>query len=777
MEINHNNISTPHELRQLFSSPPAEYRPVPAWLLDGDISDEEKIASQLGALKKAGFGGAAIHPMPETLPECGSEEYLASYGRILECCRELGLKVIYCDDMDQCTGHACGEFAEKYPDEVTEELVMREYTCTAGEAVSRKLDTDGVTLALTAYEVDTRQVIDIREYFKDGTVNWEPPHGNWDIIQFICRPAEGAKYVNMLNYDACLHFIELTYERFAGQFEEYIGSVVGMTFYDDIQFIAPNRRSWDSSFNTVFMETYGFDCAPYYLALFRDIGEEGRHVRTMMFDCRADMLCRGYIKAVSDFTRSRGLVSSGHVAEPKTTLASWMFGDGMLYQKYAGAAGVEMSHDYLYGINGCKLASGAANNYDKSIVACEIYGEYPELDADILYREAMNVFARGINFIIPHSVSLSGGRDKPFDLSETGGLGSVMPDFNRFAARCQAMLRGGRHVCDIAVLYPIYSLHSQSYLYSSASQGFEFPQVPDRVDYTNVINSLMNYSCLDLTLLHPKTVTKQCHVEDGCLCLANDVNHERFKVIILPFVEIVSLKNMRMLAKFFDEGGRIIATGTLPDRAFEYMPPADSMSMQESTADEEVRMLSDHIFGVSGEETNYWMEHHYTNTNDNGGIAIFVPVNETAVDGSSMVRSADLDELLGELNMGFDIEFDNPPRVANSGLLNMTRDEFRSLRAGKFGIKSGGLFNHIHRRYAGCSIFFISNSTNHDYEGRVSVRGSFHVEEWNPYTGEIRHITSETGEYKGEIYTFVEIELAAARSTFLVCTEREADIL
>ena len=40
-------------------------------------------------------------------------------------------------------------------------------------------------------------------------------------------------------------------------------------------------------------------------------------------------------------------------------------------------------------------------------------------------------------------------------------IGPELPRFNRWAARCETLLRGGRHVADIGVLYPIADLSAR----------------------------------------------------------------------------------------------------------------------------------------------------------------------------------------------------------------------------------------------------------------------------------------------------------------------------
>ena len=210
------------------------------------------------------------------------------------------------------------------------------------------------------------------------------------------------KCVNYLSYDASMAFVFLTYKRFAERFEEHVKKTVKMTFYNDIQFRAQNRRMWDESFNEHFENKYGYDPAPYYPVLYGDIAQNTEHYRAAFFSCRTDMLLNGFFKAVSDYTKSVGLISMGDVAEAKTTSAPFIFGDGMKFQSLNGSVGIDRMHRYMYGFNGLKIASSASYNYDIRDVVCEIFGDYNKFDESVIYRETMNAYARGVTKLIAH---------------------------------------------------------------------------------------------------------------------------------------------------------------------------------------------------------------------------------------------------------------------------------------------------------------------------------------------------------------------------------------
>ncbi|MCQ2432155.1 MAG: hypothetical protein MJ175_06070 [Clostridia bacterium] len=757
---------TTEELRRDFQIIRDKYRAVPFVRMDGDISDEEQVTNVLNLIKKAGYGG--ISPIPvldarrsaaPTTPTPGTEEYWNAYGKLLAKAKKMGLQVVYYDDADFPSGRYAGQVIAKYPEAVAQVLVMREYACTEGELTRRKLDTDGVTMSVVAYEVDTGELLDLREYVMDDMLVWDTPDGNWNILQFVCKPVTDSVFVNFLNYEASRRFVECAYEPFCERFSDMIGSVVQMSWYDDLQYLAPNRRMWSPDFNEVFMKEYGFDPALFYPALFFDIRDGKEYYTAHLMQCRAKMFADGFFKAVDDYAKEHGLTPLGHVSESKTAAISNLFGDAMLMHKNAGAVGLDMIHAYMYGFNGLKIAASAASNFEKEIVACEMYKGYARMNPAILYKEAMNVFARGVNFIMPDVMQMSGDTVYNHDISlRNPEYKEILPAFNDFAARCQAMLQGGSHVCDIAMLYPIESLHSKVYLYDQQETTFQFPPVLQFADYMSNINSVLNYCGRDLTVLHPDVFCERGRAENGILHIDNNLNPESYRILILPAMTIISIRTLRLVREFYHCGGKIIATSALPFKLMEDDPAAKA----------EAAEILFELFGVRENEVNYVSDYEM-HKNENGGMAIYLRSSMTDLDGTEYVEANRLNETLWQFDTPVDIVFEHLPRIAHSGILALNLIAFRNSGANIEGIRSGGVFNYIHKHHDGCEVYYISNTTVKDYAGNIVIRGRYKVEEWDPHTGKTRTLAARPGYVRGYAYTSVSEAIAPDHSVFLVC--------
>ncbi|MBQ8511223.1 MAG: hypothetical protein IJ497_01295 [Clostridia bacterium] len=107
------------------------------------------------------------------------------------------------------------------------------------------------------------------------------------------------------------------------------------------------------------------------------------------------------------------------------------------------------------------------------------------------------------------------------------------------------------------------------------------------------------------------------------------------------------------------------------------------------------------------------------------------------------------------------------PRRELLGMVNYSLPDFRKVGVHKRLAKSCSM-NYLHKRYAGCDIFYFTNTSGDAYNGSILLRGRHTPEEWNPYTGKIHKLTTELVRFRGEIYTRVDASIEASSCTFFV---------
>lgn len=742
-----------------------------------ELDTPEKISKLISGYKKSGFGGIIpfCNNNCEVIPL--SEEYYNIYNIIKNETSSSALSLAYLDDT-----YIMREYIAKLDDPaeaVCNILCKYEYACTEGQVMKRPLHSGGIRMSLVAVNDDDLTILDIREYVKDDMLEWTVPDGNWNIEEYICEPDLGANYIDIMDYDKSLEYLKgtlgvLTQKLMLNSEPESVEMPIDLFIYRNILFAGQNRRMWHRDFNKYFEELYGFDPAPYYTLMFRDYAGHSKRYKNMLMTCRAKMLVEGYLKAAADYCKARSIFCTGFPAEGKATACSWMFGDGQLFHKYSSAPGLSLPFAYLYGINAIRVASSAADQIGADTVTADLFNYYKELTRDIIYRESMNAFSRGVNMVFAH---LGEDRTKNTDLVENestpwGAIfskGDDLADFAGFVTRVQTMLRGGEHVTEAAIVYPISTLHSIVYLYQSNNTGFEYPSTPENADYMEVMNNFLNYVGIDTIFLHPDMISEHAFTEDGVMYFDNGKNTMKFKLLILPSMSIISLKTLRVIKKFFDEGGKIISTDHLPMAASECSVIFDDICTAlktESPEDREVRETIEYIFGKDVTDNRLYKS-YYKNENEKGGMAYFFPSNKTSGDGTETVSANLLYQATGKFGIAPDVYIDKMPRREFLGIVNYHLPNFLKVGVDK-RLAKGSSMNHIHKKYASSDIYYFTNTSGDDYRGKVLLKGRHNPEEWNPYTGKTHRLTGSLVRFRGEIYTMIELSIEASSCTFVV---------
>ena len=720
-----------------------KYRPFVFWRDSGQ--SREEVAEQVRLSDAAGVGG--FIPLPEIsdnlTPEEATERFKEFYSKLLPASAESGLPVAF--SLADCIQQAVllAEDAVWEDNIRSRKLVRHTHYCNQDEAVNWQIF-PGKLLSVVAYNEDRDEVIDLREYIEDDKVVYNCPRGNWRIVQYVSMPDHDGNRPNILSRASSDAYINAAYTLFANVFDGYMGTTVTHLYYSSLAFKAINRHDWSDDFNEIFEARYGFDPAPYYPYLFTPGSKNAPRYKALFSDCRARMLRDGFIAAAEAFADANSLNLIGVLSESKSTQCSPITGDALLNNTATPGAVLDMG--YLYGINSVKVAAGAAFGRAKRDIFVELYRNYQECNFDIMMRDAAHAFARGANLPALHlPVPTATNHDQSSRLL-------------RFTAAMRTCLKGGRQVSDIAVIYPIYYLHSCVNMYSADIEGFEYPDTPSDADYMSVINSICLCAGHDVTLLHPDVIARSARAENDLLRLTGMSDEGGFRVVVIPSQRIASLACMRVLRDYFDAGGRLIATGELPTQAFEY-DPADP-----DKNDKEMREISEHIFGKDALDSSI-IKTHCENTNPAGARALFLYFSKTGIDGVSMVSSLDIRRALSAFKIGYDVFAPQMPKYETTGALNASFNEYTRLGLHKH-LPDGGMFSHIHKRVGTKDIYYFANTANRVSHTPIFIRGAHVPLCYDPETGAKWHEEYEYVSVCGKVYTRFEISMQP--TTFLV---------
>ena len=573
------------DVKSDFTDPPLRLRSRPLWFWNDTAVTADGVAEQLtGARDRSGYGGLAPLPFgPKFTPEYLSDKYFDVYGAAVAKARELGMFITLYDEYGFPSG-SCGammgdgvpRFKNKYPDATLRRLDKHEDTVTGPATYARNLP-PGKLMSLVAMNTSTLERLDLTNQVKDGSISWNAPAGNWKIMTFVCV-LDGEPIVDYLEPEQIDKFIAMVYQPYYDHFGKDFGATINRAFYDEPTLYRAQGRTWTDRFNEKFQAAHGFSPTPFYPALWYDIGPETQAARNYLFGFRAELYAAGYVKTIQDWCAKHGGVHLlGHQDQENVKNPVGVSGDLMKSYEYQDVPGIDKigwdnDPEAYY-----KIVSSVCYNWDKAQAMTETYGAMGNLPWDRLYSIVMEQYAKGINNFVQHGVwyNLDHITYLPELSYRNPRYADGLPAYNTYIGRLNVLLQEpGRHVADIAVLYPIATLQA----------GFRFDgpigpysggvNVPE-ADYVYLGELLSTKVCRDFTFLHPEILDDRCSLHGDTLNLDNKINFENYKVVILPGHKTIRWSNLKKIKEFYEHGGKVIATGQLPDKSAEFGHDAD----------------------------------------------------------------------------------------------------------------------------------------------------------------------------------------------------------
>lgn len=680
------------------------------------------------SVKDCGYAGFAINGQFMAKGYL-SDRYFEVYGAALAKAEELGIKMCLYDENGCPSGSALGQFAERYPEDTVKRLDKLEWQFTGPGTFRMETASEGKVMGAAAMRSDTKEVVDILEHVSGNDpvcIELELGEGKWQVMLFICV-RDGSKYVDYLTPASVDKFIEMTHQAYYERFPQYFGSVIDSAFYDEPAMmgegvwmpggrLVKEGRMWSPLFNERFREEYSENPSPHYAALWHDAGEEPHVSRYKMTRLRAELFI-GYVRIMAQWCENHAIKLTGHMWEETFVNPSSAMGDLMKVFKYQHIPGLDSIRKHGCSSRAVKVVSSAAYNWDKPLVMSETYGEFRHDEQQTklyLYKEAMDQYAKGVNYMVPHALFYTGDREQlPPELSCYGPYAKELPAYNEYIGRLNTLLQGGRHVADIAVLYPIVDLQA----------AFSFAVPNDRChpgysNYMDIGEALSLRIREDFTFLHPEVWLGKCDIQgrSGTVRLNNTINFEEFRLLIIPAMEVIDVQSLAKIREFYLRGGKIIAVGRLPSKA------------SEAGRGHEVKNLVAELFSDS---------YPFERTNSSGGKSWHI----------GTLDEERLHDCIREAVGQADIQFNRVPGLA------------------------GGSLSYIHKIKDGMDIYFIANSSDTAISTDVVIRNKTKIEVWDPHAGLKSVPALSPADEGGMTGIKLELKIEPVKSLFIVCEQ------
>lgn len=687
------------------------------YILNGDI-DNNAIKEKLTLLTETGmWSGYAFIPQISTTPESSSTEYDSLFRTMLNLTHVLENKVSLYEDFSYIDAKTKKLLEEQYTDIKAEYLFLVEKTLKDGETETFEIP-DGILMSAVGMNLNTKSLNDLSGFIsEDGKVTVVAPRdsGDWKIMFFMCRTLDSKDTsINFLSRDASLKYINFSYSKYPRLYPEYNSNTFDSAYFANISMKnVDGEIVWTSDFNEKFEAKYKVSPAVLYPALFYDIGDPTTYAKVSLYSFRAELLSEGFPKAMKDFASLHSLLSIGNTTAFQSIIPTGYSGDYIKFYKYVDIPVFQELSSQGTSSKMIKLVTSASYNYNKKITAASLFKPYEIINEEVMYKSIMEAYTNGINSLYINSAYYNKDVTVNNNLSHISDLAPIMPAINTYISRLNTFLQEGDTVIDIAVIYPIETLHAA---YNSNKISRE--DIP-YLDYLDVGDWLHRNIKTDFMFLHPDIIAQS--------------GFEKYSAVVLPGCEVISVKTLEKLKEYYDNGGKIISTYRLPSKS------------AEKDMDDKVQEIIQYIFGQDA--YNSKVEGRvYKNQGKTGGSAFFI----------------------------HSYAYGSHEYYKNPSLMEIAIDE--SIRTRDISFKGAntygeGYISYIHKTSEESDVFFIANTGNEKYTGTVTLKGTFRPVILNPHTGEIT--VPEYKQYKlnGNKVTNVKIEISSLRSIIIYCGE------
>jgi hypothetical protein len=602
---------------QSFANPANELRPLQiVHGMDGcfdeaaNAADKVKIAAHLEKLAQMGIGGVVTN--------VSFTDYLVSparwamYRDILQKADELGMELWWYDERGYPSGSAGGIVPRSHPEYVVLGLACYRQEVQGPQELRFDLPVSCKKTvwvgAVPDAQVATRSsVLDLRgSVDAQGTLRWQVPGGRWTLLYLAERVMyEGTHctanvsdfkhYVNLLNPDAVREFLRVTHEQYYRETPAALWSKVRAVFTDEPSLMTsyagelperfrgkipvvdaplfqdrPAAVPWVEDFPARFQALKGYDLLPNLYALYCSSTDEACLVRQDYFEVLTRLYTDAFYVQVLRWCQQHGIRSSGHVMAEENIVSHVCY-HGSLFSviRQMDGPGIDMLNSDPQSMLGGDPDSSLKG---ESFMAIKQVASVAHLTG------AKQIHSESSDWV-------QGNEGRHASLAERMGQGNLQyvlgvnqitaywgwqeigaeqyRAYNDYMGRLASLLTGGRHACDVAVLYPVRSawahfLPSDKPFHFRPGAGEPTPLERVAVGYPDLVRKLLRAQ-VDLDIIDEEAILA-AELRDGALYVAD----ERYRAVVLPPLYSLGLETARKLQAFARAGGVLLAAGPLP---------------------------------------------------------------------------------------------------------------------------------------------------------------------------------------------------------------------
>lgn len=715
--------ATQDTLSQHFKKPPPEYSLVPFWSLNNTL-DSNKLNWQIDQMLDKGVYGAFMHArdgLDQSATPYFSDGWWTAIEAAVKHAHAKGFYTHLYDEDKWPSGSAGGRTIQANPERNIKKILRyNEFQVLAPQTIQLNFVANPV--AIYAGRITDRGVYDFSSQVDLTSLagkEWKAPAGRWSIIVFnMIKDPENQ--VNYMDSSTVADFIHITHDEYYRRLGSYFGNTIPGVFFDEIYANSRERRNnifWSDDLLQQFKRIKGYDLKPYLSLLILNDPKLSPAKRFDFFDVVRIVYGNAWFTQYAKWAADHKIWVTGHTTEELIQYirqSDYFFTEGQLQVPCTD------NEDFRYGFPRTidfynpKQISSIGHLYGRKRVAAEALGSGGYTIPLEEYRYGFSMLGvYGVNSFIPHLFHYS--MDRPENQADwapswfyQNPYWKYFKPLANFAQRISYMLSQGKHMCKVAIVYPL----TQAWL-----GGYSTPVSDDyyREVQRILVDSHIDYDVIDPYSLVNATVGKQ-ELQAGS---------GQYQVLVLPGLSAIQSEGMRKIRDFTNNGGIVVGLKELP-----------SASEKGTPVDPDVLHAMTDIFGFQPKElgqAQYHMENEertdrvITRTNAAGGKGIFTRY---------------LEELPGIIHH----------QTATDLLMNGAGNEW---------------LKHQHRQVGGKDVYYFMNSEKTEHSFKVSLSQVGKPQLWDPETGAITDI-SNYRIYNNRLE--MQLEFASWQSYFVVIT-------
>ncbi|MFD2162523.1 glycosyl hydrolase [Paradesertivirga mongoliensis] len=317
--------------------------------------------------------------------------------------------------------------------------------------------------------IASADVIDLSSKMSaDGTLNWDPPKGNWTIMRFGYA-LTGAKNRPAVPAGLGYEVDKLSKKHAEAYMQEYtnpIKGALGNLYGKSLQYMVMDSweagiQNWTEDMPAEFKKRRGYDMTPYLPVLAGRVYKNSEISDRFLWDFRrtlVDMFAENHYGTVTDFLNKQGIKTYSEAGG--VSLESME--DALLNKKYVdipmGEFWVRDLHPSSMYYEDVRGAASASHVYGKNLVAAEAFtgGNYES--PYTLKKLADYWFTQGINRLVFHTSAHQPLDTKPGNtmvgthINRNITWAEQARPFMTYLSRASYMLQQGTYVADVAYL-------------------------------------------------------------------------------------------------------------------------------------------------------------------------------------------------------------------------------------------------------------------------------------------------------------------------------------